>query len=487
MERKNSKLRAYGAGARLTPLAMPLVFSLAAVVLTLCVSRSVTLYGDDYYYLSIPFTSARDFFAAHARNYLNDNGRFVVHVLASLFLRADICVWRVFLAFELGVIVFLVCRVADAGIAKGAAAVAGALLFGVDVGRESVFWLTGSFNYVYPAMLSLLYWHLLRRGKALGGARFLIPVAGLFSAASVEQAAVITVVLTLAELLPRGGRGALSAKLGAVTIAAVTVGAASVLLAPGNFARLGVSGRGGGSLVALIRDNARYLFVSGLFSPGVRLYAVVLAIALSAFFFKRARSRVVSALFGVAAAIAAAAAVFCPGGAVTPELLTVTAFFASASLAAVILSKDKTAAAALFAAGASLIVMLPLPTLGLRNILFSLFYSAVFLARVMPELPRRAGVAAAVIALAASAAIMLSAAVGYASSAAIDAVNRSILAKWSKAEPDGRRELVLFRMRDDKYGWSMPYNSNFHSYYYRLYFGIPAETEIIWRAPDAAD
>jgi hypothetical protein len=42
-------------------------------------------------------------------------------------------------------------------------------------------------------------------------------------------------------------------------------------------------------------------------------------------------------------------------------------------------------------------------------------------------------------------------------------------------------------MRDDKYGWSMPYNSNFHSYYYKLYFGIPAETEIIWRAPDAAD
>ncbi|MDR2420950.1 MAG: DUF6056 family protein [Oscillospiraceae bacterium] len=462
---------------------LSLAFAAVAAVFTMYAVRDVTLYGDDYYYLSIPFTSARDFFAAHAGNYMRDNGRFIVHVLASLFLRADLCVWRVFLSAEIGAAVFLICRVAGASCAaRCAVALAGVTLIGIDVGRESVFWLTGSFNYVYPVVMALLYWHLLKRGEEGRGPRFLIPVAGFLAAASVEQAAIMTVTVTAAESFGhrRAGRGRLSAAV----IASVALGAVSVLFAPGQFRRLSVTTGAPGTVPfpALMRGNIRFFILDALFSPHIRVYFVLLAFALSAFVLIRSRRNLrAAALIFTAAALAFAVAALMRGGKyVTPDIIAIMAFFALSSAAVAAMSKNRTAVAAVVAAGVSLAAILPLPSVGLRNTIFSLICATVFMVAVTPEPPFFADLAAALALTAAGAYTAVSIAAGYASNAGIDAENRRRAAEWREG---GGGELVQLKLRDERYGHSMPYNSDFHSYYYKLYFGMPGDTEIIWISP----
>ena len=66
----------------------------------------------------------------------------------------------------------------------------------ISITRQSVYWLTGSFNYVYPLFLFFAYWFCL---KNISKKRFFILsiILGIFSAATVEQSAMMTFGLTV--------------------------------------------------------------------------------------------------------------------------------------------------------------------------------------------------------------------------------------------------------------------------------------------------
>lgn len=55
-------------------------------------------------------------------------------------------------------------------------------------------------------------------------------------------------------------------------------------------------------------------------------------------------------------------------------------------------------------------------------------------------------------------------------------INIKIIDEYKKSKPD---IIELYKYPDDNYGWSMPYQSSYHEYYYKLYHGI--EAEIIWK------
>jgi hypothetical protein len=467
---------------------LPLAFAVAAAILTLSVSRSVALYGDDFYYLAIPFTGVRDFFAAHAHNYVYDNGRFIVHVLASLFLRGDAWLWRLLLPIEIGAIVFLICRLSEfgssrAGVLRCAIALSGVLLVGINVGREGVYWVTGSFNYIYPTLLTLVYFHLISKRGEYNKHSALVPIFGFLAAASVEQAAVIAVVITAVDAWKRRRAGRDLDKTTLAAILAVAVGAASVILAPGQFNRLlDIGASYGTPLLATIRQNTHFLILDVLLSEHLRVYFVLLAAALSAFAFSRSRRRLFAALFSVAAFGMAAATYFCQRKFVTPYILAILMFFAVSAFAAAVVSGNTVALTAILAAIASLAFMLPSPVVGFRSVLFFLIYIAVFAAAIIPELPAAVGIPASVVLTAAAAYAVLSIAPGYAENAVIHAQNRERVIAWHASDTDG--ELVQIKPKNELYGWSMPYNADFHRIYYNRYCGVPRGREITWLSPE---
>lgn len=56
--------------------------------------------------------------------------------------------------------------------------------------------------------------------------------------------------------------------------------------------------------------------------------------------------------------------------------------------------------------------------------------------------------------------------------------NIKIIEEYKKT--NSNEELELSKLKDDNFGWSMPYNSPYHEYWYKVYYKIP-ETKIIWK------
>ena len=64
---------------------------------------------------------------------------------------------------------------------------------------------------------------------------------------------------------------------------------------------------------------------------------------------------------------------------------------------------------------------------------------------------------------------------GYRANAAVDAANRLAIAAY-----DGSDHLTQHRFANDLYGWAMPYHNDYYDAYYKEYYGLPREVELIW-------
>ena len=64
---------------------------------------------------------------------------------------------------------------------------------------------------------------------------------------------------------------------------------------------------------------------------------------------------------------------------------------------------------------------------------------------------------------------------GYQENAAVDAANRAAIAAYS-----GEDSLVLHKLAADLYGWVLPYHNTYYDAYYKEFYGLPREVEMIW-------
>ena len=67
----------------------------------LAINLNVVWFGDDYYYLRYSKMEWGEYFKAHWAHYLADNGRFIVHLLESFFLRYNLIIWQIVNTFIL--------------------------------------------------------------------------------------------------------------------------------------------------------------------------------------------------------------------------------------------------------------------------------------------------------------------------------------------------------------------------------------------------
>ena len=117
----------------------------------------------------------------------------------------------------------------------------------IDVVRQSVYWVTGSFNYVYPTFM--LFWYMYELFKNFKSDfnknLFSLVILAFFATATVEQAGMMsfgTTVLLLIYSFIKNKKSDIKGcyKKIIIVLLASALGLASVILAPSQFIRIGL-------------------------------------------------------------------------------------------------------------------------------------------------------------------------------------------------------------------------------------------------------
>lgn len=141
---------------------IPLIFAALTFIFTFLVNENIYLFGDDYYYIGFSQGSIAEYFVRNAEHYTNMNGRAIVHLLVTFFLSIDMIWWKLFNSFMLACITYFGAKIATTHtLYAGLAFFLFTCGFGVAMSRECIYWLTGSFNYVYPLFMLFIYWYVL--------------------------------------------------------------------------------------------------------------------------------------------------------------------------------------------------------------------------------------------------------------------------------------------------------------------------------------
>ncbi len=497
--------------------------------------------GDDLFYGRWGRLGFLELLERMVQHYQTANGRNLVHILDAVLLGSDfrVAVARVFIALLLGTIALNLTRLAsgDWKQAFGAAVLSacGIFLLPAVLTRQSVYWITGAMNYVLPLALLLEYWVLLRATLAGKRGWVLTSVFALLSGLTVEQVSVMTVGLTVlyvGEYWLIRKKSFPKKALWPFFLSAA--GALSILLAPSVAYRAGITAPPveGGTL-AVMKYNLLQLRQTFLFGDTLFPIHFLMLTAVPLWLLVRTvrRKKVLDGLFTVLAAVVFAAWFWLPEQ--IPELLSYShevprriAAYALAILAGYLVCALYAAIRAamsgvwipLFAlilGVGSQVMMLVSPTVGPRTMLCYVGMLLLFVACLLCEAPYLYLLGAGAILAwhwgqAWAAAVVVAAGLlwllrkyfparavcavvccvpllfcawttlkdqhdGYQENAAIDASNRAVVASYS-----GEDTLTLRKFTDDLYGWVMPYHNDYYDGYYKVYYGLPREVELIW-------
>ena len=224
---------------------LPYVLLAGAIAAMMLLLSQITLYSDDYYYSTFFYDGIAGFWAKTVDHYRTFNGRALVHFLAQVFLIFKTKLYAVVFPFVMAAAFYFARRVQCPDGAKfSPAAVALALgiflALPVEYLNQSLCWISGSFNYCFPALLVFAY--LLFQKRAVSGNCLAAAcVLGFLAGATTEQngfAALAVGFLTVLCACLRGRR----LWRGALPLCFVLAGYATVLLAPGTSNRIAVEG-----------------------------------------------------------------------------------------------------------------------------------------------------------------------------------------------------------------------------------------------------
>lgn len=149
---------------------------------------------DDRIYSVIAHASLSDIIYFMKYHYHYCNGRTFIHLVHLFILKFDVFLWRIVNPIVLSLTAFLTAKLmSDKHSFKKALLFSVIAMFSVGAGimGKSVFWVTGSSNYLLPAALLLTLFCIVKYKKA----EWLIPILSLLCGATTEQYGFITVSL----------------------------------------------------------------------------------------------------------------------------------------------------------------------------------------------------------------------------------------------------------------------------------------------------
>ncbi len=471
---------------------MPYLSFAITFICAFFIMKSIPLLGDDYYYTTF---WGENFWALHKEHYLLANGRAIVHFFESIFVSASPIWWQVANSLFLATIAAVMTRLSDSknklSIFGGFIVIAAFLSIHVDMGRESVYWRAGSCNYVYPFMLLVVFWHFLvnRRSNMV-----FLAILGFLSAATTEQNAMMTlgvVVLYFIDVL-FVKREKLSASQ-MVLFFIVLLGAVSVFCAPATFVRYGLETEK--TLMEVMKEQiplqyyrfiaSRYMFPFILFNFGIMGAYLV--------FQGKKKHEIFIGLSNFVAIVSVWLMVRADDKNITLALVAGVIFAVNvfAILKKLLCEKPEgylNAVIAIVLTVGSQFMMVASPVSGPRTMLCGLLNLVIFDLVLVSCFAKNRRISDYIVLILTLVFLVYGAKnymnlySGYSENFAITAINEEKIAEF-KENPS--ESLTQYRLIHPKHGWSMPYDSKYHLYYYKIYYGLPNETEILWEVPQS--
>lgn len=465
-----------------------LFFALLTFIFVFIATYNVYLFGDDYYYITFTQGNFENFITHHINHYKFDNGRAIVHFLVSIFLSVNLIWWKLFNSFMLASIVYFGSRISSKNtLISGLIFFLGVCAIGINVSRQSIYWLTGSFNYVYPLFLLFSYWYFLLKYKEKKKNTILMCLFSFLASATVEQGAMMVLGLnTLLGIQDLLINKKIDRKYLMILISSL-LGASSVILSPATFIRYTVENHEELSFGIKIIYLIKYLINSYIFSIWMipfNLSFILLGmtkfknIFIKIFLF----SSVIVLIYGVFSnslnSVIDIGKIF--------EIIYIVLSYGLITLKIILeefkemnKSSLKFSIATILFIGSQLMLVVS-STYGDRNLLFGIFMLILMIAYLANDFDIKQFYLNS---YALNIAIFLISFIaiknqitiinGYYKSHIIELEN------IKKINSNNSKELLLEKP-DINYTWSMPYVSDYHKYYYKIYYHLE-DKNVIWK------
>lgn len=438
----------------------------------------VRMAADDFYYATFCSGGIRAFLSDTVYHYQNVTGRALVHFLLCPLLLLDMIPFRVWNVLLIGFVTFLAAKLAAGGRKNLWQLWALSLVLFPFIGAatlgDGALWGAGSFNYLFPTTLVVLYFLLLRKYAPAERGGWLVPGAAFLCAATVEMTGILVPVTVLYVYFSE--RRVLKKRKAfmLVNLVAACAGYATLFGTGGVASRL--SENGYASITLLRRAALNYELFSRMICDGSGIFIIVSAALLCAGVYFIVRRKYIPAACGFALAL-------------LPVLTGTGVIWTSIGIATV----GGLCALSIFAFGAyvftrgervipffalttflSLGVCLASPIVGMRMILPTAVFLTAFALRTLAisVYDKRALTIAGAVILIPAALITFRFVTKYAENAAV--IDSNVAAAESY---DGGGALYLQNVPDERYGHgTVPSTGNFGEYFCKLK-GIAAVIE----------
>ncbi len=279
-----------------TPNAICCMLFIGICAISLCaVSSMLYLYSDDVYYLTFLKSGFDNFVHMNIAHYQHINGRMLVHILDQIILFFGN---GLFAAVNTLMIVGFAILSAKCFIADGQPLkkerlylCISAVLFFIlclphGVTSQTIYWITGSMNYMLPAFMAMLMYYLVKRNMNGHKNTAAVLLFALLAGATTEQGGFVAVLLSALLVLTTWRHdSAFQLKRHTAPPIFALAGLLSVVLAPGTFSRMLTCSYDSFSASALCTNILGNITHISVFMAGRAGIAYLLCIAVMAVLF----------------------------------------------------------------------------------------------------------------------------------------------------------------------------------------------------------
>lgn len=184
-----------------------LIGFLSFMVLFLYFHKFVYMGADDFYYANFWDYGIGGFIRENIHHYKNLTGRAFVHLLCETVLSLGMGVFGIVNSIFIGLTIFFSARIAAYDSEKKSVhhrfkftlliCLFLFLSLNIMILRESVFWVSGSYNYLFPVMLQVIYFYLLNKDIEYQSKNKFLFILSFLSGATVEQTGIIVILTNL--------------------------------------------------------------------------------------------------------------------------------------------------------------------------------------------------------------------------------------------------------------------------------------------------
>lgn len=468
------------------------------------INMNVVYFGDDYYYLTFKDLNFFDYFSKLFGHYQNDNGRFIIHMLVTIFLKFPLPIWAALNSIFLTGICYFASKIIS-GKEQEKTPLLCSIIFcflailDISITRQSVFWLTGSFNYVYPLFLFFAYWFCLNK---IHDKKFLILsiFLGFLSASTMEQSAMMTFGLTILTFLSHFKGFKLikkffkeNIKLLILTLVTL-VGLSTVIFAPSQFKRIELENAKETEEISTLEkvvENTEMILIEYTLSKNILPYCILFNLLVIAFSLKKGTSKDIY-IFPILALINIGSTLFNVHFFISPSipgmikytlvaltLLTYCINFIYVNLKLYNSLINPLTISAILLIGSQLMMVVS-PVLGPRNFIFGLVIFAFIISILANSFSYKNILLPTLMFAFVAILVNFKTATGYYKTRLIEEKNQELLSSYnSDVLQNEESKITLYKFLDDNYGWSMPYVSGYHEYWFKDLYEIKCKIDWI--------